>query len=92
MTPDTDGPADAEVNTGKRPSWKDILWAPIYDFVDTRWGTRGLRLFAISIGLVVVAVAWWGLKDNQAQSVFLKDIVERALLVMVAWEWMARTE
>ncbi len=78
--------------TEKRPSWRDILWAPIYDFVDARWGTRGLQLFAISIGLVVVAVAWWGLTDNQTQSVFLKDIVENALLVMVAWEWMSRTE
>ncbi len=92
MTPDTDGPADPESDTGKRPSWKDLLWTPIYDFVDTRWGTRGLRLFAISIGLVVAAVAWWGLHDNQAQSVFLKDLVEKALLVMVAWEWMSRTE
>ena len=92
MTPDTDGPADPEVDTGKRPSWKDLLWTPIYDFVDTRWGTRGLRLFAISIGLVVAAVAWWGLNDNQTQSVFLEDIVEKALLVMVAWEWMSRTE
>ncbi len=49
-------------------------------------------MFAISIGLIVVAVAWWGLTDNQTQSVFLKDVVENALLVMVAWEWMARTE
>jgi len=49
-------------------------------------------LFAISIGLVVVAVAWWGLSDNRAQSVFLKDIVEKALLVMVVWERMSRTE
>ncbi len=47
--------------TEKRPSWRDILWTPIYDFVDSRWGTRGLRWFAISIGLAVVAVAWWGL-------------------------------
>ena len=92
MTPDTDGPADAEGDTGKRPSWKDILWTPIYDFVDTRWGTPGLRFFAISIGLVGAAVAWWGLKDNQAQSAFLKDIVEKALLVMVVWERMSRTE
>ncbi len=50
--------------THKRPSWKDILWAPIYDFVDSRWGTRGLRLFAISILLVVLAVALWGLKQS----------------------------
>jgi len=49
-------------------------------------------LFAISIGLVLAAVAWWGLNDNQAQSVFLKDIVEKALLVMVVWERMSRTE
>ncbi len=49
-------------------------------------------MFAISIGLVVVAVAWWGLNDNRAQSVFLEDIVEKALLAMVAWEWMSRTE
>ena len=49
--------------TKRRPSWKDILWAPIYDFVDKRWGTRGLRLFAISIALVVLAVAWWGLNE-----------------------------
>ena len=53
--------------TEKRPSWKDILWSPIYDFVDSRWGTRGLRLFAISIGLVVVAVAWWGLSEKRTQ-------------------------
>ncbi len=46
----------------KRPSWKDILWTPIYDFVDSRWGARGLRLFALSILLVVAAVALWGLK------------------------------
>ena len=45
----------------KRPSWKDILWTPVYDFVDTRWGTGGLRLFAISIGLTLLAAAWWGL-------------------------------
>jgi hypothetical protein len=42
--------------------------------------------------LVGAAVAWWGLKDNQAQSVFLKDIVEKALLVMVVWERMSRTK
>lgn len=53
--------------TEKRPSWKDILWTPVYDFFDSRWGTRGLRLFAISIGLVVMAVAWWGLNENRAQ-------------------------
>jgi hypothetical protein len=47
----------------KRPSWRDILWTPIYDFVDERWGTRGLRLFAISIALVTIAVAWWGLNE-----------------------------
>ncbi len=49
--------------TEKRPSWRDILWTPIYDFVDERWGTRGLRLFALSIALVVMAVAWWGLNE-----------------------------
>jgi len=92
VAPDTNDPADAEVDNGKRPSWKDILWTPIYDFVDTRWGTAGLRFFAISIGLVGAAVAWWGLSDNQVQWVFLKDIVEKALLVMVVWERMSRTE
>ncbi len=100
--------------TEKRPSWKDILWSPIYDFVDSRWGTRGLRLFAISIGLVVVAVAWWGLSETRTSelgpqvqqyvtdlrenvrslgaglsrnvikmAVFLSDILEKGLRVMV---------
>ena len=50
--------------TEKRPSWKDILWTPVYDFVDVRWGTRGLRVFAISIAAVVAAVAFWGLSDK----------------------------
>ena len=63
--------------TEKRPSWRDILWTPIYDFVDSRWGTRGLRWFAISIALVVVAVARWGL--------------EKGVRVMVRGaEWVAR--
>lgn len=51
----------------KRPSWKDILWTPIYDFVDHRWGTTGLRVFAISIGLLVLGVALWGWNQNRAQ-------------------------
>ncbi len=55
------GSAEGSTMTEKRPSWRDILWTPIYDFVHSRWGTRGLRWFAISIALVVVAVARWGL-------------------------------
>ncbi len=50
--------------TEKRPSWRDILWSPIYDFVDSRWGTPGLRWFAISILLVVLAAALWGLEKG----------------------------
>ena len=42
--------------TEKRPSWKDILWTPVYDFVDKRWGIWGLRLFAISIALFPAAL------------------------------------
>ena len=60
--------------TEKRPSWRDILWAPIYDFVDSRWGARGLRWFAIAIGLAVVGVAAWGLKKGG-----------RVMLQGVAW-------
>jgi len=89
----------------KRPSWRDILWTPIYDFVDERWGTRGLRLFAISIALVTIAVAWWGLNEIPqgflelreyidstaakwsgnitAMALFLSDILEKGLRVMV---------
>ena len=52
----------------KRPSWKDILWTPIYDFVDERWGTNGLRLFAIAIALFPTLLLIWGWLQNRAQT------------------------
>lgn len=43
----------------QRPGWKEILWEPIYDFVNRRWGRRGLLLLALLVALAVVAPTAW---------------------------------
>ncbi len=63
----------------KRPSWKDILWTPIYDFIDERWGINGLRLFAISIALFPALVLFWGWIKHRAQ--MPRDAGESVLVV-----------
>ena len=41
----------------RRPSWREILWSRLYDFVEQRWGQKGLIIIASIIGIIIVGGA-----------------------------------
>lgn len=43
----------------ERPTWKQILWAPVYDAVERWFGRRGIIALALFIFLGVVGLAVW---------------------------------
>ena len=49
----------------QRPSWKDLLWTPLYDAVERRWGRVGLYILAGLIGTLIFGVSVWQFWPSQ---------------------------
>ncbi len=53
----------------QRPGWKQILWVPLYDAVEKRFGQKGVQFLALVIFLVVGGVAFYKLWPSNPPSV-----------------------